>query len=284
MNKYSIRSMIVAPKGKLLVSVDLSQAESWIVAFSAKELNMQWSLQNSDIHTDTAGALFFPDNYCTHIWTKNKDETRSCNLCGIIIDKSGRYIGKRFNHATGYRMKAPRAAQVINKDSDKPPYVTVTLQESEKYHDRWHKKYHVKSWWKEIENQLNQNRTITTVYGRKRTFFRQWGDELFKEATAFIPQSTVADHFNGAIQSSLGVSGGLLEIYKRLVINRESDIHIINQSHDSCIIECPSNQARDIGLEMQSLIRRPLVIHDVEFTIPVDGEIGERWGELEPLK
>jgi hypothetical protein len=28
---------------------------------------------------------------------------------------------------------------------------------------------------------------------------------------------------------------------------------------------------------------RPLLINNVEFYIPVDGEVGERWGELEKL-
>jgi DNA polymerase I-like protein with 3'-5' exonuclease and polymerase domains len=284
--KLSIRSMFIAPKGKLLVSVDLSQAESWIVAYSAQEENMIYSLNYSDIHTDTASALFSPDNYCQHIWKKNEDESRTCIKCADTVSKTGRYIGKRYNHASSYRMKAHRAMEVINKDSDKPPYITVTSKESDLYSERWHKRYpNVKNrWWKEIEVQLSSNRTITTVYGRKRTFFRQWGDELFKEATAFIPQSTVADHFNGAIQPELGIKGGLLAIYQDLIYPYRSERAIINQSHDSCIIEVPAGDARDCGFAMQTIIKRPLVIKNQEFTIPVDGEIGERWGELEPLR
>lgn len=285
MKKVFVRSMIVAPKGKLLVAVDLSQAESWIVAYLSQEQSLIHSLNFSDVHTDSAAALFFPDNYCLHEWKKNLDESRTCKKCGIVVVKTARYIGKRYNHASSYRMKPPRAAQVINKDSDKPPYVTVTLGESKLYSERWHKRYPAvsKLWWPEIEQKLSYNRTLVTTYGRPRTFFQRWGEELFKEATAFEPQSTVADHFNGAIHPQLGISGGLLKVYKVLV-KPYNEIRIINQSHDSCILEVPATSARDIGFQMQEFIKRPIIIKDVEFTIPVDGEIGERWGELEPLK
>jgi DNA polymerase I-like protein with 3'-5' exonuclease and polymerase domains len=183
-------------------------------------------------------------------------------------------------------MKPPRAAQVINKDSDKPPYVTVTLSESKLYQGRWHNRYpNVKQvWWPDIEYRLNRDgRKLTTCYGRVRQFFQKWNDELFKEATAFEPQSTVADHFNGAIHPLLGIEGGLLSVYRKLV-RPYSDRKIINQSHDSCICEVPTSDAKDVGIQLQQLLRRPIVINNQEFTIPVDGEIGDRWGELEPLK
>ena len=273
--------MIVAPKGKVLVSVDLSQAESWVVAHLAREPNMQYSLKNSDIHTDTAAALSHPDNFCVHSWKKSGDEY-VCQKCEVIIVKSGRYIGKQYNHASAYRMKPPRAAQVINKQSDKPPFVTVTLGESKTYSERWHKRYNLKIWWSEIEEELNKTRSLTTPYGRKRVFFGQWGDELFREATAYVPQSTVADHFNGMVHPKLGIVGGLREIHKQLILPY-CDRVIINQSHDSCIIECPKSDGLEVAMQMQTLVKRPLVIHDVEFTIPVDGEIGERLGELEKV-
>jgi DNA polymerase I-like protein with 3'-5' exonuclease and polymerase domains len=285
MKKLSIRSMLVAPKGKKLVSVDLSQAESWIVAYLSQDRNMQYSLNNSDIHTDTAASVVVdPENYCIHSWEKLADDVRRCTKCTLLVVKTARYIGKRYNHASSYRMKPPRAAQVINKDSDKPPYVTVTMGESTIFSERWHKRYPNVSmlWWPEIEAQLNRDRTITTTYGRKRVFYSNWGDNLFKEATAHEPQSTVWDHFGGMLHPELGIPGGMREIRKRIIL-KSKDILMVNESHDSCILEVPAESARDIGLEMQSIVKRPLIIKGVEFTIPVDGEIGERWGELEKL-
>lgn len=282
--KISVRSMIRAPKGKVLVAADLSQAESWIVAYLANEQNMQYSLNHSDIHTDSAAALFFDTSFCQHKWKKDNDE-HHCQMpgCEVVIVKTARYIGKRYNHASAYRMKPPRAAQVINKDSDKPPFVVVTVAESKVYSERWHARYNLKIWWREIEEQLDKTRVLTTPYGRSRMFFAGWGEELFREATAYVPQSTVADHFNGMVHPLLGVKGGLRVIRNELV-RPYKDRLIINQSHDSCIIECPEQDGEELCQQMMRSLLRPLVINDVQFTIPVDGEIGERWGELEPRK
>src|SRR5690606_10682893 len=282
--KISLRSMYIAPPGKVLVAADLSQAESWIVAYLANEPSMKYLLYERDSHTDSAAAQFYPTNSCLHKWQKKEDgETRFCTKCAIEIVKSARYIGKRYNHASAYRMKYVRAAEVINTDSDKPPFVTVTLSESKMFQERWHARYNLKNWWADIENKLANSRTLTTVYGFRRTFFSQWGEELFKEATAFEPQSTVADHFNGAIHPELGIRGGLIEIYRQLVVPYK-DHKIINQSHDSCMMEVPASSGVEIGQRMMALLKRPIVIKGEEFTIPTDGEIGERWGEMEPLK
>ena len=56
--KQKLRSMITAPKGKLLVSCDLSQAETWVVGWVANEQNMKHFLLTSDIHTETAREIF----------------------------------------------------------------------------------------------------------------------------------------------------------------------------------------------------------------------------------
>lgn len=260
--KYKLRSMMVAPKGKLLVQCDLSQAETWVVAWLANEPKMKEFLLTSDIHTETACAIF------------NK------TFDSIIVEE--RYIGKQNNHANSYGMGPERQAQVINKKSDEPPYVVVTISQCKTYQKEWHNLYpNIRSWHKEIEIQLGKNMTLITPYHRRRVFFGAWGKETFKEAYAHIPQSTVSDHFHGRVQRELGIKGGLLEVRKTLVNN---DVLLVNESHDSCILEVPANCATEIGERMRSILRRPVIINGEEVTIPVDLEIGERWGELQKVK
>jgi hypothetical protein len=282
--KIYIRSMILAPKGKTLIAFDLSQAESWIVAFLSNERNMKQALMYGDIHTETAGnALFHADVGCPHKWDiTTKGELWTCPLCGRQVTKLMRYVGKRYNHASAYRMGAERAAQVINKDSDKPPYFTVTVKQSKQFSTAWHNYYSLKGWWDSIEYQLRINRTIRTPYGRTRTFFAAWGNELFKEATAFVPQSTVGDHFNGKPHPELGVAGGLRAIHKQLV-KPYSDHLIVNQSHDSAILEVPTSVANDLIEPIKKFMLRPIIIGNEEFTIPVDVEMGDRWSEMEKV-
>jgi DNA polymerase I-like protein with 3'-5' exonuclease and polymerase domains len=256
--------MIVAPKGKLLVSLDLSQAEMWIVAYLAKEETMKKFLKEGDIHTETASFLE--------------------NVPKAQVTPTLRYTGKRCNHALDYRMSYMRLVQVVNKESDKPPYLVISNPQGKRYFDKWHQLYNLKNWWAQIEYDLGQNaRTLVTPYGRVRTFFAQWGQELFKEATAYVPQSTVADHLNGMVQPEIGIEGGLLTVYRKFVKERRV-LSIVNQSHDSFICEIDKELVDELCPQLVQLIKRPLVINQEQFTIPVDCEVGERWGELEKRK
>lgn len=260
----------MASKDHLLVNFDLAQAESWIVAYLANEQTIKHVLQTGDFHRETGQRAL--NKYTDEEWLLLDDSVR----------KVLRYTGKRYNHASAYRMGAFRAAEVINKDSDKPPYVTVSVAESKEYYQAWHSYYNIKPWWNAIEYELNQTRTLKTPYGRIRYFFNSWGDELFKEATAFVPQSTVADHMNGAVQDELGVEGGVLWVYRKFM--KPGFIKIVNQSHDSILCEIHKKDVLDLCPQIQKELLRPIVMNGEEFTIPVDCEIGERWGELKEQK
>jgi len=277
-----IRSMITASPGNLLVACDLSQAESWIVAHLANEPRMIHALRYGDIHMQTAGdALFYGNVSCIHSWDR---ATQTCGICGSVVSPSMRYLGKRWNHASAYRMGPERATQVVNKDSDQPPYVTITIKTAKEFSVKWHGYYAIKGWWNDIEYRLQtQDRTLRTVYGRKRTFYGVLDDTLRKEATAYEPQSTVADHFNGAVHPELGIRGGLLAVYEDVVKPSDGSIMLTNQSHDSCLLDVPKADAVDVARQVVELIARPLVVNGMEFVIPVDAEIGERYGELERI-
>lgn len=278
--KLAIRSMVAAPKGFSLIAFDLSQAESWVVAHLANEPNMKRALKFGDIHTETTGsALMYADTGCPHVWKKG---STLCGLCQREVTSTARYIGKAYNHASSYRMGPEQAARLINKNSDKPPYLTVTIKESKRYYTAWHRYYNLKIWWAEVEKNLSDTRTITTTYGRTRMFFAGWGPELFKEATAYDPQSTVADHFNGALHPQLRIRGGLLAVYQDL-IKPYKDHRLINQAHDSGILEVPTVVVPELVPQVRQLMSRSLVIKDEEFVIPVDIEFGQRWSELEKV-
>lgn len=281
--KYKIRSQFIASPGFTFIAMDLSQAETWVVSRLANEVTMIDALANSDIHTITAAALFL-NNGCFHTvgWDKFDNGDRVCKDCGGVITEIMRYLGKKSNHGNSYRMSPDRWTQVINAESDNPPFVTVTLAESRVYNKKWLSLYvGIKQWWLAVENQLAANRTIITPYGRRRVFYGQWGDPLFKEAIAYNPQSTVADHALGAIQPELGISGGILGISK--LPDVKNHCRLITTAHDSVLLEVPLGSEREIAPQVYKQFHRPLVVNGDEFTIPVDGEYGERYGELERI-
>lgn len=261
--EYKLRSMFVAPKDHVLVSWDLKQAESWCVAYFANEPTMKQELAHGDIHSHTAAAIYH----------EPKEAMRK--------DKKKRYVGKQSNHMLAYRASPYRLVQTINKESD--GLVSVSNKEGFDIAEVWHGLYHLESWWSQIEVDLDLNgRTLVTPYGRIRTFFEAWGKELFKQATAHLAQSTAADHFNGAIHPELGIEGGWLAVYKRFVL--PEIVRAVNQAHDSLLVECHKDRVGDVIEPITKLIGRPLVINGEQFTIPVECEMGERWGELEEVK
>ena len=273
--KKKLRSIITAPKDHYLLQVDFSQAETWIVAYLSGDEKMKKYLATGDIHSETAFILHHPPSDCEHKW-KSQGSNKLCVNCNTLIEYEQRNLGKRSNHGLGYRMHHLRFAQILNKEG-----LSITNADAERYQNIWTSYYSaVPKWWATIEWKLEHfNRTLTTTYGRKRTFFQQWGMELFKEATAYEPQSTVGDHANGVIHPELGIPGGFLEVHKQ--VGRGKPCHIINVSHDSCILEVPKSIISEISERVVSILQRPIVVNGEQFTIPVDAEYGERWGEWE---
>lgn len=262
MKEVKLRSMIMAPKNHVLVQWDLNQAESWCVAYFANENTMKELLANNRFHEHSAAAIY----------GITKDEAHT--------DKKKRYMGKQANHMLAYRATHIRFVQTVAKNSDGK--IVLSNIEGKRITDVWHGLYRIENWWAQIEHDLEAgNRTLVTPYGRPRTYFAEWGKELFKQATAGLPQSTVADHTNGAIQDELGIPGGILEIYNQLVV--PGACKLVNQSHDSGLAIAHREHAMEVAAKGKSLMARPMVINNETFTIPVSVEMGERWGEMEEV-
>ena len=219
--------MIVAPKGYYLLSCDLAQAETYVVAWRSNNKVMKEALLNgkkslgTDIHSITARYFY--------------------KLGDSLPNETQRFIGKKGNHQCSYQGGWYKLMESINAESDEPPYITVSAAESKIFHRDWNELYSLWGWWGEIEQAIRETRTIRTVYGRKRTFYGPITKDgkIFKEATAYEPQSTIADHMLGAIQPELGIKGGLRELYESIILPSKNEIRIINTAHDSAILEVP---------------------------------------------
>lgn len=254
--KYPIRSIVKAPPGYSLISADLSAAEAWVVAYLANDENMKKYLQLKKIHEFAASVIF--------------DKTLDTIL------PLERYTGKKANHSLNYKTSAEELVRSINKEG----VITISVAKGKIYYTKWHSVFNVKYWWAEIEQRMYRDRTIITCYGRKRVFYGQINSDLLKEATAYEPQSTVADHMNGAVQKEIGIEGGLKKLYEDIVIPSGGYIRMIQTAYDSILIECPTSLCKEIGEQTVSILTRPLMVNGQTFTIPVDCDIyPERWGE-----
>jgi DNA polymerase I-like protein with 3'-5' exonuclease and polymerase domains len=268
MTKLPLRSMYVAPKGKMLCAFDLSAAEAWIVAYLSNDTNMKRELDGGDLHSFSATGIF---DIAVDLTIPGKKK-----YAGLISEEQ-RYVGKKMNHAGNYRTGPFKIAEFINKEG----MISISVADAKRFHAKWLSTFNLQNWWSEIDYIASTTRTMQTVYGFRRKFWGIYGDDLKKEMTAFEPQSTVADHMHGAIQPEVGVRGGNLAIYEDIVLPSKGEIVMNNTAHDSVMLEVPTQLVNEIVPHVISLLRRPLIIKGEQFTIPVDAEVGERWKEME---
>lgn len=265
----AIRSMVTAPKGKTLCSFDLSAAEAWVVAYLSNDMNMKRELAEGDIHSFSACFIFglpVPPGIGKERYS--------------FMPKDKRYVGKKFNHAGNYRTGVFKITEFINKEG----IITISIADAKVYHAKWLSAFNLHNWWAEIDFLASTTRTITTVYGFRRKFWGIYGDQLKKEMTAAEPQSTVGDHCLGAVQEGVNERGGAKAVLEDIVIPSNEEIRICNTSHDSLMLEVPTPLVNEVVPHVISLMKRPLMIKGEVFTIPVDCEIGERWGTGEMEK
>jgi DNA polymerase-1 len=263
----SLRRMFVADEGKEMAELDLNRGESWIYSHLANEPEMiRIHATGGDFHTETACAISTVFGHFISVDAWGEFEERDSDGAYKL-----RYLGKKTNHASAYRMGPFRFAEVVNNEADDTG-ITITIAQAREAQRLWRARYpFIEQWWMDIEDRLNKDsRTLTTPYGRKRTFFGRWGEQLFKEATAHVPQSTSVDYING----------GMLRAYDKLVKSGWHGMELLHQNHDSILIQYDEGRRDEVLPEVIGLLQSDLLIGSHSIQIPVEAEYGQNWGEL----
>ncbi|KKK61396.1 hypothetical protein LCGC14_3014750, partial [marine sediment metagenome] len=183
--KYNVRRCIIPDEGCVLVEADLSQAEARGTAYLADDapLIRRWEHPDFDVHKWMASIAF----------GKKMSE---------VTKEEREYVGKTIGHASNYGTGPKTYMKSVNSESDLTGF-TITLDFAERVLANVHRvRPALKRWWRGLNAQLKAEGMLTTVWGRKRTFFgrRQpgntWLDKVHREAIAYGPQSMVADLLN----------------------------------------------------------------------------------------
>jgi DNA polymerase I-like protein with 3'-5' exonuclease and polymerase domains len=249
-----IRSMMIPDPGYVFFESDLSGAEAYVVAELARDEKMKKMFKYGiDLHRVTTGWLInsCPDDLLELFFLSQNDEeckAMALKINGILkalINGEVRQIGKKFRHAGHYDMGKReaslqtgvsewKAGEFLKKFHDSNPNIRGV--------------FHA-----DIKKALqDNNRVLVTPHGRRRQFFNEWGDELFKEAYADIPQGTVSDHLKFAAQ----------RIEKRCPW-----IQILVESHDSFTCLAPI----DIGAQYpMAKIDKLKEVTTEELSTPID--------------
>ncbi len=250
------RRYLLADDDCMIFNVDLSQAENRIVAYIAPEPNMIKAFQEKiDVHSLT--ATFFTKDMDVAEIKRQDNEDIKCPLGGGMY--TWRFWGKKANHGLNYDLGF-RSFGLLYEISDKDSQFIV-----ERYHTAYPgvRQYH--AW---VRAALSKTRTLENAFGRKCMFLDRWGDDMFKEAYAFFPQSTVADIINRR---------GLNYMYYNQDLFRSVDLLL--QIHDSIAFQMNykkytwEEQATCLMLLKESL-EQPLSWRGSTFSIPADTSVG----------
>lgn len=257
-----LRRMIIPDDGMELAEFDLNRGESWIYAHLANDPELiRIHQSNGDFHSETAVAVAsaFDSSFST------LEEFKALKEVDYERHFKLRYVGKRVNHASAYRMGPFRGAELINQEADDTG-ITVTVGQMKEAQRLWREKYFMMpEWWNGIERKLDEDRTLTTPYGRRRTFYGFWGDHLFKEATAYVPQATSVDYINI----------GLLRVWHEL--HKKGLLELLHQNHDSILIQYKQERRDEVMPEVIERLKSKVVVNGWEISIPVDASYGMTW-------
>lgn len=250
---YDVRKFIEADDGYVCYQMDLSQAENRLVAYISPEPNMISAFESGrDIHRQTAALIFGKP------MEEISDEDGSCLIGGGM--HSERFWGKKANHGLNYDLGYKTFAFYYEIPEADAKFIC------ERYHTAYPgvRRYH--QW---IRDKLSKDRILTNLFGWNRLFLDQWGDQLFKVAYSFIPQSSIAALLNRY---------GIVEPYYSGV-----KIEYLNNVHDSIWFQKKVSDGwlehARVLMQLKKSMERTLTWSSFQFSIPVDTEIGLNFGK-----
>ncbi len=251
--------LMLADPGHIMVSIDMSQAENRVVAYISNEQRMIKAFEEGiDVHMQTASLVFGKPI------EEISDDPGSSPLGGGKF--SERFWGKKSNHSLNFDLGYRSFAIEYQLPNSEAKYIV----------ERYHTIYPgVRIWHGSIREQLSQSKTLINCLGRHRRFYGRWGDDLFKEAYSFIPQSTVADKLN---------RDGLCYTYYGQDLFGE--VELLNIVHDSILFQVPidigANRIYEIIITICRNLESPITWKDREFSIPADAKLGfSAYGDVE---
>jgi hypothetical protein len=246
------RRCYIARPGNILLMVDQVSAEDWPVSALAENSAALTELRSgTDRHTKLASELFeIP------IDSKTKSEWK---------ESLERYLGKKTRHATNYDEGAGMMSESLIKEGlyYPVPKCQALLSRMGLLDPNIKNIFH-----KWVQTQLSKHHMLVTPLGRERQFLNVRPNDdnssAFKEAYAFIPQSTVGDNTGFAV----------LKLETDSPINER---RIVQEGHDSIVQDIPEDVETVYKhlLRVAGAFKRTLVFHNgISLEIPIEGELG----------
>lgn len=269
------RSMLLADPGCSMCIPDLSQAEARVVACYAED---PWLLEvfrsGKDIHRIMALHIIKTFGRRSHeIFTDPLSGPGIEEVLGgkgaevIHKDSNVRYVAKRTVHANNYDMGPHKFAYITRlsyRDAREVQELYHTLARNVRsiYH-------------KGVQEMLRRSRLLVAASGRPRTFMGMWGDELFREAYAFLPQAPVTDKMTDAMLTAWDA----LRVDFRLHIYDSAPFIVTNNPEALRRISEVLKPAMESPTRIKGFLGTTY-----DLVIPADFKVGPSMGKQMPLE
>jgi len=233
-----LRRMFVADEGMVLIEADKKQGEAMIVAWLAEDEQMKEVFRRGgDVHRKNASYIF----------GKREED----------VTEGERYLAKRMVHASNYMMGINTMAA----------YCGISKREAKEAQEAYFSAFpKIRVWQNRVREEVFRKRVLVNPFGRRRMFFERLGDELWREALAFLPQSTLVDDVNRS----------MVELFLR----GEPRLQVLHQTHDAVLVQTRPEEVEWAVKLMKECLEQPFVCGGDILTIPVEVKVGRSWGEM----
>lgn len=271
---------------RLLLEMDLAGAEWVVVAYASGDARMIQVVEDKkDPHATTAELItrapieliLKESGIVGHSTDAVEIEELRRAQCPEVYNTelvhflprtmSMRQCGKKTNHGANYIMGPVQFSDFAELD----------IGDAKRVLDAYTKDAYpgIPIWWGQVERQLQIDRTVKNCFGRKRRFLAPWGDDVVKQAVAFIPQSTVTDITTNAM-SLVAENDDLCSRY-----DLGANVH--DSLLGQLLVADWKQAAADILL-MRKYLSRKCCYSAREFVIGIDLKVGLSWGKMLGVK
>ena len=257
-----VRNFFIAPEGKVLLSLDLSQIELRIGAFYCRDETMLDVYRNGgDIHSQTTAVIY-------HIPLSQAEDKHEPQY------KERRVIAKNTNFGIFYGL-FPKGLQ---NNLHFKGGIKISLEECTRIIENLKQGYpRLSVWQEETKKDASARKYIETWAGRRRYLpdikSPDWSKKSFSERCALNTpiQGTAAD----ILKLALGrILVGLPE---------RPWLRPLLQIHDEILFELPENKVT----EAAAFIKKCMEVQpfpDFDVCVVADASVGARYGEMEELE
>ena len=285
-----LRKLFVADPCKVIVQADQAGAEALVVSYLCREGNFRKLFLNGVKSHVYVAMRLFQEVWEAELGESIKDycEASAADLVKLprweelkklisssdnwSADKRYYFMAKMVCHASNYGMKAPTfRVNVLQKSGGA---VNLTNKRATYFLETYHALFpEIRKWHNDTVAELKRTRVLRNLFGYPRMFTQPIEPTMFKEAYAFVPQSTVGCITNIAFT----------DLYHNPRI-RELGADVLQNNHDSVLLQCYADCADEVAqIACEALNQEMISPYGEKFKMRSEAMIGPNWGDMKDV-